>query len=82
MCIASDASHTYLGRCGEDSPLVSIPTSLDPLPCFDGGAIKDWEALFTTWWKGLEHLEVSLLVIVCSANSKIYLMMLIYLYVV
>jgi hypothetical protein len=62
VCIATDSSHTYFGRCGEDSPLVSIPTSLDPLPPLDAGAVKDWETLFSTWWRGLEHLDVSLLV--------------------
>ena len=54
-----DANHTYMGRCGEDTPVVSIPTSTDPLPCFDAGVIKDWETVVNTWWRGMELLEIS-----------------------
>ncbi len=62
MCIDTDAVFTHFGRCGDDTPAASLPTSLDPLPAIDDGVVRDWETVCATWWRGLELMDVSLLV--------------------
>lgn len=59
VCICTDNNQTMFGRCGDDTPSVVMPTSCDPLPCFDTGVVSEWETVVATWWKGLELLEVS-----------------------
>jgi hypothetical protein len=64
-CIHTDASCVIAGRCGDDEPLVSIPTQLsddyvrEQLPGarpLASGAIADWQGVTQTWQTSLDYL--------------------------
>eukprot|EP00049_Salpingoeca_infusionum_P015554 m.304198 g.304198 ORF g.304198 m.304198 type:complete len:1144 (+) comp15896_c0_seq2:757-4188(+) len=71
VCIHTDLWKTIGGRCGDDMPIVSIPT--DGSNSYSGddtlasrgqrqpvvdGAIADWAKVTLTWKKVLEYLDV------------------------
>ena len=55
----SDAFYSQFGRCGEDEPVVNIPTAQDDTDLYKEGALVGWDYIRHTWRNGLEHLGVT-----------------------
>lgn len=61
VCIQTDAKQITIGRCGDDEPSVSIPTTnSDGSSCIVRGSVKDWDGLRSLWKRGLGHLGINL----------------------
>jgi hypothetical protein len=51
VCIQTDGKQTFLGKCGDDEPLVRLPTRSprDGSSSVERGAVRNWDGLRSLW---------------------------------
>lgn len=51
VCVLSDGRQTLLGKCGDDEPLVRLPTRnpRDGAASIERGAVRSWDGLRSLW---------------------------------